>query len=92
MAKTVNVNFRMDANLKKEMEKICDDIGLNMTTAFTIFAKRFCKDKCFPFSLSNHVYNKETLQAFKEIQDIEKNPNNYKSYDNVDDMFKDILK
>lgn len=91
MAKTVNVNFRMDANLKKEMEKICDDIGLNMTTAFTIFAKRFCKDKCFPFSLSNN-FNEDTIKALKEVQDIAKHPENYKSYDNVDNMIKDILK
>lgn len=92
MAKTVNVNFRMDANLKKEMEKICDDIGLNMTTAFTIFAKRLCKDKCFPFNLSNNSYNLDTLNALKEIKEMEEHPEKYKAYDNVNDMFKDILK
>ena len=35
------VNFRMDEKLKKDMEETCRDLGLNMTTAFTIFAKIF---------------------------------------------------
>ena len=40
MAQTL-INFRMDENLKQEMEKTCQDLGMNMTTAFTIFAKNF---------------------------------------------------
>ena len=39
MAQTM-VNFRMDEDLKKNMEEICKDLGLSMTTAFTIFAKK----------------------------------------------------
>ena len=38
MAQTM-VNFRMDEDLKKKMEKVCADMGMSMTTAFTIFAK-----------------------------------------------------
>ena len=34
------VNFRMDEELKKNMEETCKDLGLSMTTAFTIFAKK----------------------------------------------------
>ena len=41
MSNAVNVNFRMDAELKRNMEELCDDLGMSMTTAFTIFAKRF---------------------------------------------------
>ncbi len=40
MAQVVNVNFRMDKDLKKSMEKTCSDMGMSMTTAFTIFAKK----------------------------------------------------
>ena len=38
------VNFRMDEMLKKEMEQTCQDLGLNMTTAFTIFAKKVIRE------------------------------------------------
>lgn len=45
MAQVVNVNFRMDKDLKKSMEKTCSDMGMSMTTAFTIFAKTVTKGK-----------------------------------------------
>ena len=36
----VLVNFRMDEEDKKGMEEVCKELGLSMTTAFTIFAKK----------------------------------------------------
>ena len=46
------VNFRMDADLKKSMERVCSDMGLSMTTAFTIFAKKVSREKRIPFEVS----------------------------------------
>ena len=39
MAQT-NINIRMDTDLKKQFEDFCNDMGMTMTTAFTIFAKK----------------------------------------------------
>ncbi len=52
MAQT-NVNFRMDEDLKKELEKFCSDVGMNMTTAFTMFAKVVTRDQKLPFEVSS---------------------------------------
>lgn len=52
MARTVNVNFRMDSDLKKNMEQVCNDMGLSMTAAFTIFAKTVTREKRIPFEVS----------------------------------------
>ena len=38
-----------DEDLKKNMESVCKDMGLSMTTAFTIFATRVTKEKRIPF-------------------------------------------
>ena len=38
------INFRMDEELKKSMEETCKDLGLSMTTAFTIFAKKMTRE------------------------------------------------
>ena len=38
MAQTVNVNFKLDEDVKKNMEQVCSDLGLSMSAAFTIFA------------------------------------------------------
>ena len=36
MAQSVNVNFRMDEGLKKNLEDICQRMGMNLTTMLTI--------------------------------------------------------
>ena len=43
------INIRMDEDLKREMEIVCNDLGINITTAFIIFAKKFNKRKENPF-------------------------------------------
>ncbi len=39
MAQSVNVNFKLDSDVKKSMEQACSDLGLSMTAAFTILQK-----------------------------------------------------
>ena len=39
------VNFRMDEELKNEMEQTCKKMGLTMTSAFTIFAKKVTQEQ-----------------------------------------------
>ena len=41
MGQTVNVNFKLDADVKKGMETACSDMGLSMSAAFTIFEKKW---------------------------------------------------
>ena len=47
MAQTL-VNIRMDEELKKNMEQTCQELGMNMTTAITIFAKKMTREKRIP--------------------------------------------
>lgn len=71
MAQAVNVNFRMDAELKKSMEKVCSDMGLTMTAAFTIFAKKVSREKRIPFEISAEPFYSESNIEYleKKIQD-----------------------
>lgn len=66
MARTVNVNFRMDENLKKNMEMICNEMGLSMSTAFTIFAKKVLKERRIPFEISADPFYSESNIAHLE--------------------------
>jgi len=47
-----SINFRMDEELKQSMEQTCQELGMNMTTAFTIFAKKMSREKRIPFEVS----------------------------------------
>ena len=46
------VTFRIDEALKKSMEQLCEELGMSMTTAFTIFAKKATRENRIPFDLS----------------------------------------
>ena len=73
MAQTVNVNFRLDETEKKRMENVCNDLGLSMSAAFTIFAKKVGREHRIPFEVSvdpfysesNISYLEEKLAAYK---------------------------
>lgn len=72
MAQTL-VNIRMDENLKKSMEKTCQELGMNMTTAFTIFAKKMSREKRIPFEVSvDPFYSESNMKYLKTVvSDIE---------------------
>ena len=67
------VNFRMDEELKKNMEDTCKDLGLSMTTAFTIFAKKMTRERRIPFEVSLDPFYSESNMAHlkKVVADIE---------------------
>lgn len=88
---TTNINIRMDSKLKKDFEEFCQDVGMSMSTAFTLFAKRTVRDNQIPFAISRETPNQETIAAFKETEEILKNPEKFKRYTDVDELMKDAL-
>ena len=67
MAQTM-VNFRMDEELKRSMENACADMGLSMTTAFTIFAKKVSREKRIPFDVSvDPFYSESNMRYLEQI-------------------------
>ena len=52
MSQSVNVNFRMDAQLKKNVEEICQRMGMNLTTALTICCKKIEQERRIPFDVT----------------------------------------
>ncbi len=68
MAQAVNVNFRMDADLKKSMEQTCSELGMSMTTAFTIFAKKVSRERRIPFDVSiDPFYSEQNIRYLEQI-------------------------
>ena len=88
---TTNITIRMDEELKKQAEELFSDLGLNMTTAFTVFAKQAVREQKIPFMLYKKTPNQETLEAIREVEQMKKNPENYKGYTDVDEMMKELL-
>ncbi|MCM1525415.1 MAG: type II toxin-antitoxin system RelB/DinJ family antitoxin [Ruminococcus sp.] len=67
------VSFRIDSDLKTGLEKTCEELGMSMTTAFTVFAKKVTREKRIPFDISiDRFYSESNTEA------IEKSFNQYK--------------
>ena len=63
----VNVNIRMDEDLKKQFDAFCYDIGMNMTTAFCVFARKAVRERRIPFEVSGDpFYSEENMARLKE--------------------------
>ena len=63
MAST-SVTIRMDKDLKRQVEKLFKDMGLNMTTAVTVFAKAVVRTGKIPFELDADPFYSESNQAY----------------------------
>ncbi len=87
MAQTL-VNVRMDENIKKEMEKTCKELGITMSTAFNIFARKMCREKRIPFEVSiDSFYSESNIQTLKNsIKELEKGKVVKKSLDELEAM------
>lgn len=90
MAST-SINIRMDSELKRQFETFCNDMGMTMTTAFNIFAKKTVREYRIPFEIGAEIPNKETVEAIHEVQEMKANPNIGKTYTDVDQMMKELL-
>ena len=86
MAQTVNVNFRMDAELKKSMEQVCADMGLSMTTSFTIFAKKVSREKRIPFEVSaDPFYSESNIRHLENIiRDVNEGKAHFAEHDIIE--------
>ena len=86
MAQT-NVNIRMDETLKQQFDRLCNEFGLNMTTAFNIFAKTVVRQQRIPFEISLDAPNAETLAA---IDDVNNERNLSKTFHSVAELMEDL--
>lgn len=66
MAQTT-VSVRMESSLKCEFDKVCNDLGLSMTTAITMLAKKMTREKRLPFEVSmDPFYSEENLVRLRK--------------------------
>lgn len=80
MTENTTITIRADKKLKREAEEILEDIGLNMTAAFTIYLKKIVREKRIPFEIGiDPFYGKANQEhvnnAVKRFKNGEFKPN-----------------
>ena len=71
----VAFSIRMDEELKKDFGRFCEEIGMSMSTAFTVFAKEAVREGRIPFEVGTrgasrsltafHALRAQTLERFR---------------------------
>ena len=52
MTKTTNLSIRIDRDLKDEADTIFNALGMNLTTAITVFVRQAVRQKKIPFEIA----------------------------------------
>lgn len=68
-----NVSIRMDDITKSQFESFCNDVGLSVSAAFNLFAKKVVREQRIPFEISNNdpFYSEENQKILlKSIQQL----------------------
>ena len=87
MATKINVNISVDPELKKNATALFKDMGLDFSTAVTLFLRQTVLAKKLPFEITTELYNEETQAAFLEFLEMRKDPEKYRRYNS----FKEVL-
>lgn len=86
---TVPTQIRIDENLKKQSTELFGKLGLDMSSAITIYLKQCVLRGGIPFSLEIPGYSIEVLQAMDEAKMLSKDPKT-KRYKSFDEAMEDI--
>lgn len=87
MSQSVNVNFKLDADVKKSMEQVCSELGLSMSAAFTVFAKKVGREKRIPFEVSvDPFYSDSNIRYLENIvRDIKDGKAHFAEHDLIEE-------
>ena len=60
------ISIRMDPTLKAEFDTVCRDLGMSMSTAVVMLAKKMTREKRLPFEVSaDPFYSEANLQRLR---------------------------
>jgi len=72
MADTINVTIRLERDIKEQAEKMFNDFGMNLSTAFNIFARQSLRQGKIPFEIYDPFYSKSNqTELNRRIDEIE---------------------
>lgn len=69
MAQTTMVNFRIDEDVKKDMEDVCSRMGLTMTAALNLFINKVTMERRIPFEITadpDPFYSNSNIRYLEE--------------------------
>lgn len=65
------VSLRFDDKIKKELDEICEEMGMNLTTFFMIYAKKVLRDRTIPFEITAPIdpfYSESNMRQLEKAE------------------------
>lgn len=81
----INTNISIDADLKREAVSLFSELGLDLSTAISLFLKQAVREQRIPFEIRKLIPNRETIDALNEYKDM-KDKEKYKRYSSFNEI------
>ena len=83
----INLNVRVDAEVKKQAEALFNSLGLNMSTAINVFLRQSIEADGMPFEIRHQKMSQRTLDS---IQDTLNGNNLSRPFHDTAEMWKEL--
>lgn len=90
MAKTANLNIRIDPETKAGAERLFNSFGITVTDAVNIFLRQSLMVGGLPFEMKQPRYNEETEAAMREALDIASGKADGRGYSSAKELFREL--
>lgn len=90
MART-STNISLDPQLKHDSQELFADLGLDLSTAITLFLKQSLRVQGLSFAVTRENPNAETIAAMNEYYEMKAHPEKYKRYSSFKDAMDEVL-
>ena len=87
----VSTNINLDPKLKKAAQELFADLGLDLTTAVTLFLKQSVREQAIPFEIKREMPNPETAAAMNEFYEMQAHPEKHKRYSSFNAAMNEAL-
>ena len=88
MAQTT-LSVRMDADVKRQLDALCADVGMTTSTAINLFAKAFIRERKLPFEVvaSDSFFSESNMRHLqRSIKQLEEGKVIVKTMDELEEM------
>jgi len=90
MAKTANLNIRIDPETKSSAERLFSSFGITVTDAVNIFLRQSLLVGGLPFEMKQPRFNQETETALREARNIASGRIAAKGYSSAKELFEEL--
>ena len=87
----VATNISLDADLKRASIDLFSDLGMDLSTAVTLFLKQSLRVQGLPFLVTREDPNAETVAAINEYYAMKLHPESYKRYSSFQEAMNEVL-